>query len=623
MNFKIRSFIKYILTVVLLSSAICTVSCNNSDGTSASSGDDEIINLDYSTHKLDEKLTWVTNNNEALIASPKAKKGGTFYQYIMSFPLTFRSVGPDSNTSTRSFFLDNQLPLVTKHDETENLIPVVATHWAYSKDGRTMYFKINPAARWSDGKPVTADDFIFTLEFMRSKHIQDPWCNDFYTKDIEKVTRYGDLLISISATRKIPDLWETVSSVFPLPKHFYIRINGNFVKEYNWKIEPNTGPYILKEFEKGKYLIFERKKDWWAKDLRYFKNRYNVDYFKLNVIRDQTVALEYFKKGELDTFAATRSVLWYEKGTGDIFDKGYVDKLWFYNDARRSTVGLFLNLDKDIFKDKNLRYAFAHAINWDKVNREIHRGEGARLNSYFSGYGKYSNDKLKAREFSIPKVESYMRASGWSRGSDGIWTKDGRRFAVTISYGLDFLTPRLVILKEEAKKAGIELNLEQLDPASSYKKLMEKKHEVVYSGWSTGFRPQPWEHFHSVNAHKPQTNNINNMDDPEMDKLIDKYRDSTNEQERIKLSLQIQQRIHDSACWVPFEAFPFIRYFYWRWIQYPDTPGYRNTTEIFDDPQAGGYFWIDEDIKRETLDAIKTGKTFKPELKVVTKYKKK
>ncbi|HPS58498.1 MAG TPA: extracellular solute-binding protein [Spirochaetota bacterium] len=621
MFFMRNNFVKYIVLTAALSAVIGTTACRGNDDNAADSGGDEIISLDYTTHKLEEKLTWITSNSEAIIASPKAKKGGTLYQFIMSFPLTFRTVGPDSNTSTRSYFTGNQLALLDMHGENEKPLPSLATHWAYSKDGRTMYFKINPDARWSDGKPVTADDFIFTLEFMRSKHLQDPWYNDYYTQEIEKVTKYGDLLISVSATKKIPDLWVTVN-LNPTPKHYYIKMKNSFVKDYNWAIEPNTGPYILKDFEKGKYLLFERKKDWWAKDLRYFKNRFNVDYFRLTVIRDQNVALEYFKKGELDAFGATRSLIWYEKGTGEIFDKGYVNKLWFYNDARRSTAGLFLNLDKEIFKDKNLRYAFGHAINWDKLNREIHRGEGARLDSYFSGYGAYTNTKLRAREFSIPKVEGYMKASGWSRGTDGIWTKNGSRFAVTISYGVDFLTPRLVILKEEAKKAGIELNLEQLDPSSSYKKVMEKKHEAAYLAWSTGFRPQPWEHFHSVNAHKPQTNNINNMDDPEMDKLIEKYRDSTDENERIRLSLQIQQRIHDSACWVPFEAFPFIRYFHWRWVKYPDTPGYKNTTEIFDDPQSGGYFWIDEDMKRDTLEAIKSGRTFKPELKIVTKYKK-
>ena len=616
MSFSKNGFVIFLISIAL----ILAVACNKENDYTASPESDEELNLDYSVHPVEESLKWITNENEPVAASPKAKKGGTFTTYTMTFPLTFRAVGPDSNNYTRSYFLDNQLSLLGYHSDTEKILPELATHWAYGKDGRTMYFKLNPDARWSDGMPVTADDYIFTLEFMRSKYIQDPWYNDYYSKEIEKVTKHGDYLISVTATKKIPDLWLTVA-ISPTPRHFYKKMNKNYVSEYNWAIVPNTGPYVLKEFSKGKYLLFERKKDWWAKDLRYFKNRFNVDYVKINVIRDQNVAFEHFRKGLIDSFDATRSEIWYEKGTGDIFDKGYVNKVVFYNKARRNTTGLYLNLDKDIFKDKNLRYALAHAINFDKINSQLLRNEAVRLNTFYEGYGAYTNPKIRAREFNIAKVDKYMKSSGWTRGTDGIWQKDGMRFSVTLTYGRELLTPRVVIMQEEAKKAGIELNLELLDASTSYKKIMEKKHDIAYMAWSTSFRPSPWQSFHSDNAHKTQTNNVNNLDDKEMDRLIELYRDSTNEKERIKLIHQVQQKLYDSGAWIPLDTLPFFRSFYWRWLQFPDVPGFKDTTEIFESPFSGGYFWIDEDIKKETLDAMQSGKTFKPEVKVIDKYR--
>jgi len=613
------SFLKYRFLPVVLTAGLI-LSCGKSGGSGSSGTSDENLNIDYSTHQLEENLTWITNDNEPVLASPDAKKGGTFNSFILAFPLTFRTVGPDSNSSARSFFLDNQLSLINYHEDTNKILPGIATHWAYGKDGKTMYFKINPAAKWSDGMPVTADDFIYTIEFMRSKYIQAPWYNDYYTKEIEKVTKYGDHLISVSATKKIPDLWLTVG-INPTPKHFYGKLNSEFVSDYNWKTEPNTGPYILKDYSNGKYLLFERKKDWWARDLRYNKNRFNVDYFKLTVVRDVDVAFEYFKKGKLDFYGATRAAVWHEKGKGELFDNGYIEKIWFYNQARRSPYGLFLNLDKEIFKDKNLRYALAHAINFDKINKQILRGEASRLQTFFAGYGEYTNKNVRAREFSISKVETLMKSSGWKRGDEGIWMKDGRKFSVTLTYGQALLTPRVVVMKEEAKKAGIELNLELLDPTTHYKKIMEKKHDLAYMGWGTGFRPAPWEHFHSINAHKPQTNNVNNLDDPEMDKLIDQYRNSTDEKELILLSHKIQEKIYESGGWVPLDMLPFTRAFSWRWMRIPEIPGYKTTTEIFDEPSAGGYFWIDENIKNETLEAMKSNKTFKPVTKIITKYK--
>jgi len=599
---------------------ITFISCSKDKEEIAPEENDENIVLDYSVHPLTENVKWITNTNDPLIASPEAVKGGTFNTDMLTFPLTFRTVGPDSNNYTRSYFTDNQLSLVSYNSETEKLIPELATHWGYSKDGKTMYFKLNPAAKWSDGTPVTPEDFIFTLEFMRSKHIQAPWYNDFYLKEIEKATKHGDLLLSVSATKKIPDLWQAVA-ISPTPRHFYGKLNKNFITEYNWKIEPNTGPYILKDFSKGKYLLFERKKDWWAKDLRYFKNRFNADYIRITVIRDQNVAFEHFRKGLIDSFSATRPEIWYDKGTGEIFEKGYVNKIVYYNKSRRPTSGLYLNFDKEIFRDRNTRYALAHAINFEKLNSQILRNEAVRLNTFYEGYGSYTNKKIRAREFNIPKVETYMRSSGWQRGKDGIWGKEGKRFSVTINYDQEQLTPRVVVLQEEAKKAGIELNLELLDSSTSYKKIMEKKHDIAYMAWSTSFRPSPWQSFHSENAHKPQTNNINNIDDHEMDRLIERYRDSINEQERIQLAHKIQQRYHDSGGWIPLNTLPFFREFYWRWLRFPEIPGNRDTGAVFNNPTSAGYFWIDEEMKKETRNALKSGKTFEPVTKIIEKYK--
>ena len=77
----------------------------------------------------------------------------------------------------------NQLGLIGLHPNTENIIPEIATHWAFGADKKSMYFKLNPQARWSDGKPVTAQDFAYTIEFMRSEEIVAPWYNDYYTRD--------------------------------------------------------------------------------------------------------------------------------------------------------------------------------------------------------------------------------------------------------------------------------------------------------------------------------------------------------------------------------------------------------------------------------------------------------
>ncbi|MBN2443131.1 MAG: ABC transporter substrate-binding protein [Spirochaetales bacterium] len=585
----------------------------------------EIFKAPISREKIPTDIQWLTNDSDPVFSSPEAKKGGIFHHYMLSFPPTFRVVGPDSNSGFRSYVLDNQLSLVDIHPNTENLVPELATHWAYDKDGKTMYFKLNRKARWSDGEPVTAHDIAFTLEFMRSEHIVAPWYNDFYTEYIDKVVVYDDYTLAVVATRAMPDLWLYLS-LRPIPRHFYGTLQADFVEKYNWKIEPNTGPYQIKEFEKGKSVTLERKKDWWAKDLTYFKNRFNVDRIQVNVIKDFNMIWEYFKKGELDTFWMPYPDYWYDKSKIPEVEKGYIYKVMFYNDTRQGAYEIYMNEDTELFKDKNVRYAFAHAMNVELVIEKILRNDYYRLEHGVIGYGKYSNYNIRARRYDIGKVEEYMKKAGWNRGKDGIWEKGTLRFSVNLTYSSDNMTPRLVVLKEEALKAGVELLLDKLDSTAAYKKVMEKKHEATWWSWSTSFAPKFWESYHSINAHKSQTNNISNTDDPELDALIDEYRNLTDEDKRVALAKKIQEKIYEICPSVPLFMVPYVRSAAWRWWRLPEVPGAKlNNSDLFNalfgDYNFGGLFWFDEQLYKETKDAMKKGTALKPVTIINETYK--
>jgi microcin C transport system substrate-binding protein len=216
-----------------------------------------------------------------------------------------------------------------------------------------------------------------------------------------------------------------------------------------------------------------------------------------------------------------------------------------------------------------------------------------------------------------------MKAAGWQRGNDGIWAKNGRRFSVEVTYGSERHTPKLVVLKEEAKRAGVELKLQKLDPSAWYKKISEDRHEVIIMGFGTGLRPSFWQTWHSDNAHKPQTNNVTNTDDPELDRMIDRYRNSLDEDERIHLSLQIQEKIHEIGAFVPEAMRPYFRQAYWRWWRLPHPPATKHSSSAFSpfDSMTGGLFWYDKSIYDATKKAMKRKKPLKPTTIIDQTYK--
>ena len=579
--------------------------------TEAQAVSDDGKTVSYET--LPDNIEWITNNDDPVFSSPDAEKGGTFHQAILSFPMTFRTVGPDSNGSFRSAILDNQLNLINIHPDTGNILPELATHWAFGDDKKTMYFRLDKDARWSDGTKVTATDFQYTLRFMRSEHIIAPWYNDYYTREIDEVAVYDEHTLSVKSTKAQPDLHLKLN-LGPIPEHYYGKLNENFVHEYNWKIVPNTGAYRIEDFRKGKFVRFKRKENFWAKERRYFKNRFNADYVQYNVVRDYNMLWEYFKKGRIDVFGLTIPRYWHEKSDTEVLRQGYVKKIWFFNNTQRSASGMWLNQDKPIFKDRRVRYAFAHAMNIERVIDKVLRGDYFRLTHGYVGYGEYSSNSISPRTYSIEKAAELMTDAGWQRGDDGIWEKDGRRFSVEVTYGFEQHTPRLVVLKEEARKAGVELRLQKLDSSAAFKKFLEKQHDVAWMGWSTGMRPAFWQHWHSDNAHKPQTNNITNTDDPEIDRLIDRYRESLSKEERKRLSKEIQEKIHEQGAFVPTFMVPYVREAYWRWVRLPEFHGTQKSDTLFDpfNTMTGGLFWIDTKMKEQTLEAKDRGEVFEP-----------
>ena len=567
--------------------------------------------------KLPDGLKWESNNEDPIYADPRAQKGGVYKGALLDFPPTLRQVGPNSNSGFRGHLDNNDLALLERHPNTGNYIPSLATHWAVAPDNKTVYYKLDLRARWSDGKPVTAEDYLFTIEFMRSPHIVAPWYNNYYTEEITEVIKHSDDVISVvSGKEHIKLFLLSRTSIAPTPKHFY-KLDKNWVNNYNWKLKPNTGAYNIKRFKHGKFVEFERKKDWWAKDLKYHKYRYNVDTMQYKVIRDTEARWQAFLRGDLTLHIADLANYWYDKAQGEAFDKGYIKKIWFYHQKPNSGAGLWLNMQKEIWKDVNVRVAFAHALNFAKVNKEVLRGEQKRLQAFNEGYEDYSDPSLKARTFDINQVGEYMKKSGWSMGKSGFWEKAGKPIEVAISYGQDRYKDQLVVLQEEAKKAGFNITLDFLDWTAFYKKTFEKNHQVAWVDFNNSSFPPPryWEYLHSENA-KSQTNNLTMISDSELDQMITKYRETFDEKEKMALSRKILKRHYQLADFVPRNYPNFWRLLYWKSWNFPKVAGTR-----FLDRANTSVMWFDPKAEQELKEAKKAGKSFGKWVKVDTTYK--
>ncbi len=580
-------------------------------------------------------LNWEDGSHLPEVGSPEAKKGGTEYIRLQDFPRTLRTMGPDSNGSFRIYLLDDvSMSIAHRHPNDFEYFPGLAESWAVDHENKTVFVKLDPKATWSDGEPITSDDFFFMFFMNQSSYIVAPWYNNWYKTQYTNITKYDDLTFSISVPEAKPDMGSRVLELRPTAEHFFKELGDDYVERYQWRFETTTSPYLLddKNLKKGRSVTLTRNKDWWAKDKKHWRYRFNMDKIHLAVIRDTSKHFEAFKRGDIDQFNLRLAEYWYEKLPDDDQDvaSGYIHKSMFYNQHPRPTFGMWINTSKGLLDNRDIRVGIQYASNWDLVLEKFFRGDYARMKTSSDGYGEFTHPTLQPREFDINKAqEAFARAGFTERGPDGILQNEaGQRLSFTFSTGYEHYKDILTILKEEALKAGLELRLEVLDSTAGFKKVQEKKHDVHFVAFSVSLEMYPrfWETYHADNAYdvpfledgsvnpdrkvKTQTNNLEELALQEMDSMIDQYRISADKQEMIDLAHRMTELHHEHASFVPGFVQPGYRIGHWRWIRYPEGFNYKHTRrwdELF-------VHWVDSDLKEETQAAKNSGQKFEPEI---------
>ncbi|MEM9081086.1 MAG: ABC transporter substrate-binding protein [Verrucomicrobiota bacterium] len=385
-----------------------------------------------SIEDLPEGLNWEDGMDEAEIGDPARKRGGTFRYYWPNFPPTMRPFGTESNHSARNDLYDDlEIGLVGLHPETLGVTPAVAREWAVSEDKRTVYFRLDPDAKYNDGVKVEAVDVPFGIFLRVSDNVVTPYQKQYYREQFAQIAVYDEETLSITLANAKP-LTPYFTNVAPAAKHFYKDYGPDYEERYQWKVPPTTGAYFVKDEDivKGVSVTLTRAKDWWADDKKYYRNLYNPSRIRYTVVRDEPKAFELFKAGEIDFFRRLiQPDYWYEKSEEEVFFDGYIEKHEFYIKYPHIPWGLWLNTAQGLLGDRNVRLGLQHGMNMQRVIDVEFRGDYERLPQMSGGYGEFSDPELKAREFSVVKAREYFAKAGFTTvGGDGILeTADGTR----------------------------------------------------------------------------------------------------------------------------------------------------------------------------------------------------
>lgn len=599
--------------------------------------------------ELPGDLNWQDGAGLPEFSSPEAKKGGTWYTAVQDYPRTLRRVGPDANSSFRPFILDDVvMAFAQRHPEDTSIVdgnflyyPGIAESWAVDAESRTVYVRINPAARWSDGERITTDDLFFMFYFYQSEWIREPWYNNFYSRNFVQAVRYDELTFSVTLPEAKPNMIGRVLQLEPLPAHFFDEFGDDYVDRYQWRFVPTSGAYVIRDedIRRGRTIALTRNEDWWARDLPFWRNRFNYDRIHFSVIRDTAKRFESFRAGELDAFGLNLPDYYYDRlpDSDPLVAGGYVAKHTFYNERPRPTYGFWMNSSRPLLDNRDIREGIHYASNWGRVLREYFRGDYTRMHTTADGYGHFTHPGIRAREFDVDKaLESFARAGFTKRDNEGVLVNDaGQRLAFTLTTGYENLQDVLTIMQQEALQAGVMFRVEVLDGTAAWKKVQEKQHDIQFVAFNVSpeMYPRYWETYHSVNAYdrpfledgsvnpdrvpKTQTNNLQVIAHRELDSLIERYRASEDVDEMRELAFRMEEILYEDASFVPGFVMPFYRVAAWRWARWPEHFDVR----LSRDPLQFYLGWIEPGRREQTTAARRAGETFEPDVRVHDRYR--
>lgn len=310
--------------------------------------------------------------------NPDAPKGG---ELRLAADGTFDSFNPfiPRGTAADGASMVFETLLTPSADEPFSEYGLLAETVEVPSDRSWVEFRLRPQARWHDGKPVTVEDVIFSLETLRKQGA--PFYR-FYYQSIAKAEKTGERTVRFIFVRGDNRELPLIAGQIPiLPRHYW---KGRDFSRTTLEPPLGSGPYRITAFETGRHVVFERVRDHWARDLPVNRGQNNFDRIRYDYFRDPTVIREAVKAGSIDFWPENQAKAWALDYDTPAVRRGWLKLKAFEQHRPAGMQGLVMNLRRPVFEDARVRYAIAHAFDFEWSNRTLFFGQYRRSESYFA-----------------------------------------------------------------------------------------------------------------------------------------------------------------------------------------------------------------------------------------------
>ncbi len=307
--------------------------------------------------------------------NPDAPKGGALRRGALGTFDSFNQFIPKGNAASTG---STETLLTGNEDEPYSLYGLIAERIEWPADRSWVVFTLREIARWHDGRPITADDVVFSFETLTTKG--SPQYRFIYRGvAVEKLgERRVKFTFADANNRELPLL---LGQLPILPKHYWA--GRDFDKT---TLEPplGSGPYRVKRFEAGRFVELERVADYWGRELPVNVGQNNFDLVRTDYFRDDTAIRLALKSGDLDLRLENQAKAWALDYDVPAVEKGWLKKERVEHRQPTGMQAFVLNTRREVFRDPKVREALAYAFDYEWTNENLFFGEYTRTHSYFS-----------------------------------------------------------------------------------------------------------------------------------------------------------------------------------------------------------------------------------------------
>lgn len=490
--------------------------------------------------------------------------------------------------------------MVRAGDEPDAMYGLVAKSVAVSADKLVYTFTLRPEARFHDGSKLTAQDVAFSLNLLKAKGhaiIQQQM------RDVEKAEAPDDATVVVSfAPKRGRDVPLYVASLPIFSKAYYEK---RPFEESTLEIPLGSGPYKVGRFEAGRYIEFDRVKDWWAADLPVSRGHNNFDVIRYEFYRDREVAFEGFTGRNYLFREEFTARVWSTRYDFPAIKDGRVKQEVMPDETPSGAQGWFINTRRDKFKDARVREALIYAFDFEWTNKTIMYGAYSRTHSPFQNSnlmasGKPAPEELKLLEpfrgqvpdevFGEPFVPPASDGSGQDRAllrkasqllqEAGYPIKDGKRLlpngdVFRIEFLLDEPTfqPHHMPYFKNLGTLGIDASLRMVDPVQYRSRVDDFDFDMTPQRFSMASTPGDGlrTYFSSQAAAIKGTQNLAGIASPALDALIELII-GANTREDLTVACRAFDRVFRAGrYWVPHWYSSRHRTAYWDVFGHPPT----------------------------------------------------